>query len=159
VSVRRVDQAMAATAAELLPKTVDKELRTRYRQLRAMLHQAGLAATYAFVASKATGQGKLPDAYRLVAQGIQKRLAALGVLTQDPASATHRDVFEALGKAEAPDYARASAEVAALAGWLSRLADALYVPAEAGHVPADTGQCSGEPSGQGGREPSGKGGS
>lgn len=152
MSVRRVDQEMAATAAELLPETVDKELRTRYRQLRAMLHQAGLAATYAFVASKATGRGKLPDAYRLVAQGIQKRLAALGVLTQDPDSATHRDVFEALGKAEAPDYARASAEVAALAGWLSRLADAVYVPAE-------TGQGGGEHAGQVGNEGSGQGGS
>jgi CRISPR-associated protein Cmr5 len=134
---------MAATAAGMLPRTVDKELKTRYRQLRAMLHQAGLAATYAFVASKATGTGKLPDAYRSVAEGIRKRLAALDVLTQDPTSATHRDVFEALGKAGALEYARASTEVAALAGWLSRLADAVYVPAE-------TDQGGGEHSGQDG---------
>ena len=133
MSVRRIDQDMAATAARMLPGTVDKELRTRYRQLRSMLHQAGLAATYAFVASKATGAGKLPDAYRSVAEGIRERLGTLDVLTGDPTSATHRDVFEALGKTGAPEYARASAEVAALTGWLSRLADAVYVPTDDAH--------------------------
>lgn len=148
MSVRRVDQEMAATAAGMLPDTVDKELRTRYRQLRAMLHQAGLAATYAFVASKATGQGKLPDAYRNVAEGIRERLATLDVLAQDPATATHQDVFKALGTAGAPEYARASAEVAALAGWLSRLADAVYVPAETGQ---DSGKHMGERTGESGR--------
>jgi CRISPR-associated protein Cmr5 len=51
--VRRVDQGMAAAAAQALPEEVDRELRTRYRQLRVMLHAAGLAATYAFIASKA----------------------------------------------------------------------------------------------------------
>ena len=136
MTARRIDQDMASTAASLLPGEVTKELRTRYRQLRVMLHTAGLAATYAFVASKAnanadgdSGLGaSLPAAYRLVAKGIRERLAVLGMLTTDPAATTHAEVFTALGNADAASYARASADVAALAGWLSRLADATYRP-------------------------------
>lgn len=130
MTARRIDQAMAATAAGMLPEVVDKELRTRYRQLQAMLHQAGLAATYAFIASKTTGTGRLPEAYRRVANGIQERLAALGLLPSNLSSTTHNDVFDALGTADVVDYARASTEVAMLAGWLSRLADATYEPPE-----------------------------
>lgn len=132
MSVRRVDQGSAAAAAGLLPETVDpklrKELRTRYRQLRAMLHGAGLAATYAFVAAKATGD--LRESYGKVADGLRRRLTDRGLLTGDPAIMGPAEVLGQLGRMDSVRYARASAEAAALLGWLSRLADATYQQAE-----------------------------
>jgi CRISPR/Cas system CMR-associated protein Cmr5 small subunit len=126
VSVRRIDQDMAAAAAGALPRPVTPELRTRYRQLRVMLHTAGLAATYAFVAAKASGEtGQLAQAYDQAGRGIRDRLAAVQLLAGDPARLEPRQVLEQLGSMEGSDYARASAEAAALTGWLSRLADAL----------------------------------
>ncbi|MGH3942473.1 MAG: type III-B CRISPR module-associated protein Cmr5 [Pseudonocardiaceae bacterium] len=128
MSVRRVDQGAAATAAGLLPRNVDrdrgKELRTRYRQLRAMLHGAGLAATYAFVAAR-TG-GELAESYGEVASGLRQWLTDRGLLTGDPATMTPADVLGQLGRMDTVRYGRASAEAAALVSWLSRLADATY---------------------------------
>lgn len=129
MTTRRIDQNMATAAAAALPR-VDKDqdkkaLRTRYRQLGNMLHTAGLAATYAFIAARSsTEKDVLADAYRQVAQGLRTRLADVGLLTTsnlDP-----REVLEALGAMSAVEYARASAEAAALTRWLSRLADATY---------------------------------
>jgi CRISPR-associated protein (Cas_Cmr5) len=126
VSARRIDQDMAAAAAGAIPRPVTRELRTRYRQLRVMLHTAGLAATYAFVAAKAAGESpELARAYADAERGIRDRLAAVHLLTGDPAGLGPRQVLEQLGRMEGSDYARASAEVTALTGWLSRLADAL----------------------------------
>jgi CRISPR/Cas system CMR-associated protein Cmr5 small subunit len=124
MSIRRVDQDMAAQAAGMLPRPVTKELRTRYRQLRVMLHTAGLAATYAFIVARAstdTGSRDLAQAYSQVAHGIRDRLtlAPADARTSDP-----QQVLRHLGEMESADYARASAETAALLGWLSRLADA-----------------------------------
>jgi CRISPR/Cas system CMR-associated protein Cmr5 small subunit len=131
---------MAAVAAEALPDDVDRELRTRYRQLRVMLHTAGLAATYAFIAAKAkdadgTGQGrpdKLAAAYQTAGEAIRKRLAARAMFPGGSEPRTAREVLAALGKMSQVEYARASAEAVALVGWLSRLADAVYVPGD-GH--------------------------
>lgn len=135
MSVRRIDQGSAAAAAGLLPGTVDpqlrKELRTRYRQLRAMLHGAGLAATYAFVAARTSGD--LGESYGKVADGLRRRLTDRALLTGDPATMGPADVLSQLGSMDSVRYARASAEAAALLGWLSRLADASYQRAE----PAD----------------------
>ncbi|MGH3907978.1 MAG: type III-B CRISPR module-associated protein Cmr5 [Pseudonocardiaceae bacterium] len=127
--VRRIDQDGAAAAAGLLDTTLDakraKELRTRYRQLRAMLHSAGLAATYAFVAAR-TASAELGESYRKVAEALRRRLTGRGLLTGDPATMTPADVLGQLGGMDVVAYARASAEAAALLGWLSRLADATY---------------------------------
>ncbi len=131
MTATRIDQDMAASAAAMLAPTVDKELRTRYRQLRMMLHTAGLAATYAYVASKSNdpstaGQQAQPAAYRLVSDGIRARLGRLGLLDGDPATTSHTEVLKRLGQADAAVYLRASAEITHLAGWLSRLADAMH---------------------------------
>jgi CRISPR/Cas system CMR-associated protein Cmr5 small subunit len=135
MTVHRVDQGMAAAAARSLPDNVDKELRTRYRQLRVMLHTAGLAATYAFIASKAGGAGgetttddpdKLARAYRDAAAGIRARLADLGVFSRDVRPMGVRDFMTELGGMDSVRYARASAEASAFVGWLSRLADATW---------------------------------
>lgn len=133
MTVVRIDQGMAAAAAAALPDKVNKELRTRYRQLRAMLHTAGLAATYAFIASKAkdpddaaepTEQARLAAAYRDAAKGI------VSCLSSDPEKMSARDVMRELGRMNPVQYARASAEASAFVGWLSRLADAVYQEGE-----------------------------
>jgi CRISPR/Cas system CMR-associated protein Cmr5 small subunit len=125
---------MAADAADALPDTVDKELRTRYRQLRVMLHTAGLAATYAFIASKAgDGDGaKLQLAYRAAAEKIRVQLCGAGLLTGDPVQLDVRDVIRQLGAMDPVHYARASAQAEAFTGWLSRLADASWQEAGGG---------------------------
>lgn len=133
---RRVDQGMAAAAASVLPENVSPELRTRYRQLRVMLHTAGLAATYAFIAAKSGEGGALAEAYQSAGAGIRQRLSDAGLLTGDPRRMGARQVMDELGRMNAVQYARASAEAAALAGWLSRLADAAYQAAAAGRPAA-----------------------
>ncbi len=135
MTVHRVDQGMAVAAARSLPDNVDKELRTRYRQLRVMLHTAGLAATYAYIASKA-GDGvdettpdsadKLARAYRDAATGIRARLADLGVFSRDVRAMGVREFMTELGGMDSVRYAMASAEASAFVGWLSRLADAAW---------------------------------
>jgi CRISPR/Cas system CMR-associated protein Cmr5 small subunit len=126
VSVRRIDQGMALAAAEVVPRVVDPELRTRFTQIRVMLHSAGLAATYAFIASKAKDDGDLGAAYGKVEHVLRDRLRALGVLTGDVGGMSAKEVLTALGELGAADYARASADAAAFAAWLSRLANALH---------------------------------
>lgn len=124
--VTRIDQGMASAAVTALPTAVDKELRTRYKQLRIMLHSAGLAATYAFIAAKAGNEGALETAYRDAALELRKRLVTQGLLTGNARTMTVRDVMRQFGDMAPADYARASAEAAEFASWLSRLADAAY---------------------------------
>jgi CRISPR/Cas system CMR-associated protein Cmr5 small subunit len=128
MTVVRIDQGMAAAAVAALPAHVTKDLRTRYKQLRMMLHTAGLAATYAFIASKAGGPDSAgtEGAYRKAAAGIRDQLAALGLLTGEVQALGVRDVLGQLGGMDPVRYARASAEATAFAGWLSRLADAAF---------------------------------
>src|SRR5258708_309987 len=126
MSVRRVDQGMAAAAARLLPDVVSKELRTRYRQLRVMTQSAGLAATYAFIASKEGDGSDLAVAYGRAGQGIRERLREIGLLPDDAARMNARDVLRELGGMDMVRYTRASAEVAVFTGWLARLADAAF---------------------------------
>lgn len=128
MTVQRIDQKLAVAAADALPDPVTPDLKTRYRQLRIMLHSAGLAASYAFIASAANKAGSTAEAYGLVAEGLKKRLTDLRLLTGDPDSLTHVDVLRKLGALDPVQYARASAEAAALVSWLSRLANAVPQP-------------------------------
>ncbi|HUZ26619.1 MAG TPA: type III-B CRISPR module-associated protein Cmr5 [Streptosporangiaceae bacterium] len=133
MTARRVDQDLAKTAAGILRRAEEltaaeqKALRTRYRQMRVMLHTAGLAATYAFAASKAGSSQPLDRAYSEAAGGIRKRLVSLELLKAGPAELGDRQVLSQLGDMDGVAYARASAEAASLVGWLSRLADACYL--------------------------------
>ena len=120
MSARRVDQGMAAAAVGILPAEVTKEVRTRYRQLPVMVRAAGLAATYAFLVAKSDDK-ELGRAYRSVADGIRAHLDRRSLLT---GVSDNLKVVGALATLDAADYARASREIEALAGWLSRLADA-----------------------------------
>jgi CRISPR/Cas system CMR-associated protein Cmr5 small subunit len=139
VTAQRIDQDMAAAAARALPPVVYPELRTRYRQLQAMLHRAGLAPTYAFIAARAKGEGedagpdrdKLTQAYRGAARAIRLRVFG-GDPWREPETMTAREVLTELGGMTPARYARASAEAAAFVGWLSRLADACVEPGQGG---------------------------
>lgn len=149
MTVVRIDQGMAAAAARALPVQVNKDLRTRYKQLRIMLHTAGLAAAYAFIASKAgdPDSGGAAGAYRKAADGIRDRLAERQLFL-DPAKVTGvRDVMRELGAMDPARYARASAEAEAFAGWLSRLADADWQQSAAS---ADDDDPAGEGAAEGG---------
>jgi CRISPR/Cas system CMR-associated protein Cmr5 small subunit len=134
MTARRVDQGMAVAAAEALPAKVDSELRTRYRHLRIMLHTAGLAATYAYIASKSRdadgGHDTLASAYQAARMGIVAQLKDKGLLDSDATDT--RQVLARLGGMGPVEYARASAETAAFIGWLSRLADAEWQDGNAG---------------------------
>jgi CRISPR type III-B/RAMP module-associated protein Cmr5 len=123
VTARRIDQGMAAAAASILPPTVTRELRTRYRQLPTMVRTAGLAATYAFLLSK-HDDTTLGQAYRAVTKGIREHLSRPGSVL--PGVTTDQDVIGALAGLPASSYARASVEAEMLAGWLSRLAEAVF---------------------------------
>ena len=121
----------ARPAAASLPDGVDKELRTRYRQLRVMLHTAGLAATYAYIASKAGDRRRSRTAGQ-AGRGVPGRGAGHPGAAARPGHvprcrATGRaGVLTQLGGMDPVEYARASAEAAAFVGWLSRLADAVW---------------------------------
>jgi len=142
MTVHRIDQGMAAAAAKVLGADgskevkVTRELRTRYRQLRVMLHTAGLAATYAFIASKAGdadavgGEKELARAYRKVAEAIRERLYDLRLFPGDREPADVLAVMDAFGDMDPVAYARASAETAAFGGWLSRAAHAAWLERE-----------------------------
>ncbi|MFF7358478.1 type III-B CRISPR module-associated protein Cmr5 [Streptomyces filipinensis] len=130
---RRVDQSMAAAASAILADdAVDARLRTRYRQLPVMLHTAGLAATYAYVLSKSSGDDPLGRAYRRIADGIRQHIGRNALITGCGERSTDRQLLEAMGSCDWTEYARAAATVATLAGWLSRLAEARFrtAPAE-----------------------------
>lgn len=120
---------MAAAAADMLQEEIDDTLRTRYRQLPVQVRMSGLAATYAYLLGKSTEKDKLGRAYLRVADGIRKHLTTRSRLV-DPADAdTNEHLLHALADLDTSIYARASAEVQALAGWLARLAEARRVTA------------------------------
>jgi len=125
--VKRIDQGMAVAAVNALPRQVTGDLRTRYRQLRVMLHSAGLAASYAYIASKAGDRDApgLPGAYGKVAHALKERLVDLRLLTGQADDLGTPEVMRQLGGMDPVTYARASAEAAALVSWLSRLASAV----------------------------------
>lgn len=123
MTAQRIDQGMAVAAARALPDPVTRELRSRYRQLQAMMHRAGLAATYAFIADGMTKNGKLADAYSDAGKAIREQIFPPGHSAREGSA---KEVMKELGEMEPADYARASAKASAFAGWLSRLADAMF---------------------------------
>lgn len=143
-AARRLDQAAAGIAFRILGETVSPELRTRMRQLPMRLRGSGLAATYAFVLSKADPHGdKLAQAYHRLAEQVASHIADQGMLSGTGRQMTPHRFLQALSEADVHDYARVSAEVETLAVWLSRLAEALCEKkdqgADSGHVGAEEG--------------------
>lgn len=117
----RVDHGLArAAAAALRNRVVDAELRTRLRGLPAMLQTSGLAATCAFLLSKAKVH-ESKDAYWLTAKTLLDEAAsAVGIQPdRDP-----RSTLDTITRATARQYVIAETRAAMLALWLSRLAQA-----------------------------------
>ncbi|MFE1100410.1 type III-B CRISPR module-associated protein Cmr5 [Nocardiopsis alba] len=124
--VSRVDQAAAGIAFRILGEQVNRELRTRMRQLPMRLRGSGLAATYAFVLSKADPRGdRLAQAYHRLAAHVAEQIADRQLLSGTSRKMTPHEFLRALSEADVHDYARVSVEVEILAVWLSRLAEAL----------------------------------
>jgi CRISPR/Cas system CMR-associated protein Cmr5 small subunit len=116
---RRVDQDLARAAATALRgRDVDDELRTRMRGLPALLQTSGLAATCAFLLSRAKERD---DAYWRTAKTLLDEAAtAVGV---DP-PADPRATLDKLTQVTEQQYVLAETRAAMLALWLSRLAQA-----------------------------------
>lgn len=147
----RFDQHMASKAAGMLPAKVDNELRTRYRQLPVMLRTSGLAATLAYLVGKTDGS-KLGQAYHQLATGIRGHLSGRRLVPQartPDALKANMELLTQLGELTTAEYARAAAEVEALAGWLSRLADARFQADRDSFAaaPGDAADASAEPAG------------
>ncbi|MGJ3558958.1 type III-B CRISPR module-associated protein Cmr5 [Streptomyces sp. INA 01156] len=121
---------MAVMASGMLPADIDRSLRTRLRQLPVMLRTAGLAATYAYVLAKRGSDSSLEQAYQKVADGIRTYLGDRALIGGVTRWDSDRALLDALAQADRAAYQRASAEVSALAGWLSRLADARFQEGE-----------------------------
>jgi CRISPR-associated protein Cmr5 len=122
VTVTRIDQHMAAAATRMLPPKVSDELRTRYRQMPVLVRTAGLAGAYAFMVSKADDKDAIGRAYADVVEGIRERLVSRGLAT----GATPTELLASLAELPPSTYTYAATDVRALAGWLSRLAEARY---------------------------------
>lgn len=132
--MRLKEQDLASVALRALPATVTRALRTRYRTLRIMCHTSGLAATYAFAASKAANTGSAEaSAYRQVHEQISARLRDTRAINQ--ASTDIEAVLEELTSMDAPAYLRATEDIALLLEWLARLADATVVKEPTTHKP------------------------
>lgn len=129
MSVQRTDQAMAAAAAEILGDHVNDELRARMRQLPSRLRGSGLAATYVFLMARSQTDDDLGRAYRHLTQQIADYTVEAKLLGEKTPSRLRPEEFlRHVSGASLTNYARLSAEVDLLAGWLSRLADALHTP-------------------------------
>jgi CRISPR-associated protein Cmr5 len=120
----RVDHDLARAAANALRgQTVDPVLRTRLRGLPAMLQTSGLAATCAFLLSKAKDPTakEAPDAYRRTAKTLLDEAAQAAGLTPDD---DPRITLDRLSQATDRQYVIAETRAAMLALWLSRLGQA-----------------------------------
>jgi CRISPR type III-B/RAMP module-associated protein Cmr5 len=117
----RVDHGLARAAADALRnRVVDSELRTRLRGLPAMLQTSGLAATCAFLLSKAKDHDP-KDAYWLTAKTLLDEAASAVGIQPDP---DPRIMLETITRATGQQYVTAETRAAMLALWLSRLAQA-----------------------------------
>jgi len=117
----RVDHGLARAAADALRnRVVDPELRTRMRGLPAMLQTSGLAATCAFLLSKAKDHDP-NDAYWLTAKTLLDEAASAVGVQPDP---DPRTMLETIARMTGQQYVVAETRAAMLALWLSRLTQA-----------------------------------
>lgn len=120
----RVDHGLARAAADALRgRDVDPDLRTRLRGLPAMLQTSGLAATCAFLLSKAKDHER-SDAYWLTAKTLLDEAAKAAGIDPEPDPTV---MLDALSRATGQQYVVAETRAAMLALWLSRLAQAKVI--------------------------------
>ncbi|MGH3908620.1 MAG: type III-B CRISPR module-associated protein Cmr5 [Pseudonocardiaceae bacterium] len=123
----RLDHGLARAAADALrDRDVDSELRTRMRGLPALLQTSGLAATCAFLLSKAKSH-QPADAYWLTAKTLLDEAAKAAGIAPDP---DPRTMLDRLSRTTGRQYVIAETRAALLALWLSRLAQAKSIAQE-----------------------------
>lgn len=119
----RLDQELARKAAELLGDTVKPELRTRMRSLPVMIQTSGLAATVAFLLSRAKGDDP-NNPYWKTAELILSDAAETAGIRITPGT-PKASLNKVAADASPAQYILAETRAIQLAIWLSRLADAL----------------------------------
>ncbi|GAB3479007.1 type III-B CRISPR module-associated protein Cmr5 [Nocardiopsis coralliicola] len=144
-SGERIDQILPRVALQILEGGVSRELRMRMRRLPAQLRGSGLAATYAEIAARSSGSSDAGDserrgsevqrAYDRLATTIPEHVYKQGLIAKaaPPEGQTwsaKQTFLYSLSHASTIDYTRVSAEVDALALWLSRLSTALFEESE-----------------------------
>ncbi len=114
MTLRLLDDGIAATAATHVATCNDPRLAKRFARLQVMLHSSGLAATYMHCIAHKEGQS---DAYATAAKVIEKEL---GVSSQPPSK-----VYDRLVITSSPDVLRITGQVLRVFRWVARLAVAL----------------------------------
>jgi CRISPR-associated protein Cmr5 len=123
----RIDQQLAAGAANALPDQIDKTMHTRMRQLPTMVHTNGLAATCAFLLSK-------DEPYQQTAEKLLNDVLQFAGI---PLGRTPNHSLTTLANADPGKYQVAEARARSFAMWLSRIASARYTkPGTSGGGPA-----------------------
>lgn len=123
--VDRLDHRLAAKAAEVVPVEVSDELRTRLAGLPAMIMTSGLAATGAFLLSRAESRETSP--YYTTATALLDDAATLAKI---PIGADTKATLDNIARTSGHQYLIAEARARMFASWLSRIANARHVKKE-----------------------------
>jgi CRISPR-associated protein (Cas_Cmr5) len=119
--MNRVDQDLAVRAAAALgDQKVDDELRSVLRSLPVMVRINGLAMTCAYLLSRSSAQD---DPYGRAATALLKDCADAVGIVPDPRPV---ETLNAIAALDGQRYLIAERHGRLLAGWLSRLGDALH---------------------------------
>lgn len=131
MTATRIDHELAKVAANVVPGTVDKELRTRYVGLPHMIMSSGLTATVAFLMDrdKSTARDRKPGA---VGPYLKAAQALLFDAVDHAGIPRGADVDATLVMLTNTDddlrFRLAETRARLLAGWLARIANARRVP-------------------------------
>jgi len=118
----RLDQELARKAAELLGDTVKPDLRARMRSLPVMIQTSGLAATVAFLLSRAKGDDRENRDWKTAELILSDAAATAGIQIT---AGMPKSSLKTVADATPAKYVLAETRAIQLAIWLSRLADAL----------------------------------
>jgi hypothetical protein len=119
--VNRIDQGMAVRAAEILgTETIDQDLRRVLRGLPVMIRTNGLAMTCVFLLARSK---KTNDRYWKAATALLADTASVVGVASDPRPVV---MLDRIAQLDGQRYLLAENHGRLLAGWLARLADALY---------------------------------
>lgn len=118
----RLDHELARKAAQSLGDKVEPELRTRMRSLPVMIQTSGLAATVAFLLSRARKQDSSDQYWRTAELILLDAATTAGIQVKE--GEPNRSL-KAVAGASPAQYVLAETRARQLAVWLSRLAQAL----------------------------------
>jgi CRISPR-associated protein (Cas_Cmr5) len=119
--VNRIDQGMAVRAAEILgTETIDQDLRSVLRGLPVMIRTNGFAMTCVFLLARSKTTN---DRYWKAVTALLADTASVVGVASDPRPVVMLDTIAQL---DGQQYLLAEHHGRLLAGWLARLADALY---------------------------------